>query len=295
MEWDDLRYFLELARSRTLTEAARRLDVKHTTVSRRIQRLELVVGSPLFNRTSSGHVLTPRGQSLLAEAQVIEEHFLGIDEEFSDPSDEISGVVRIGCSEGYGVRVLPPHLRKLQGMHPNLRIDLIVQPRPIQLARNEADIVITIDRPGRGPYLLTKLVDYTLRLYASPSYLAERPPIASLEDLQHNRFVSYIEESGPAKGLPAILDLVQSSCSTLRSTSIFAQLAAIAGGAGIGILPSYLANGRDDLLPVLGKTVVFKRTYWMFMPAELKRIARVPVVWRFLKNAAKERAAQFLT
>ncbi|MFG1374932.1 LysR family transcriptional regulator [Xanthobacter oligotrophicus] len=294
MEWDDLRYFLELARTRTLTEAARRLDVKHTTVSRRIQRLELAVGAPLFNRTASGHELTRKGQTLLVEAQSIEEVFRGIDEDLADPADKLAGVVRVGCTEGFGVGVLPPYIAEFQHAHPGLFVDLIVQPRPIQLARNEADIVITIDRPERGPYLITKLFDYTLKLYSSPQYLDRFPNIASLADLRRHQFVGYIEEAGPAKGLPAIWDIVQSACSSFRSTSIFSQMSAVAAGAGIAILPSYLVNGKDGFRAVLGETVSFQRTYWMLMPIELKHSARVQATWHFLRNTAQNQSQRLL-
>lgn len=294
MEWDDLRFFLELVRTRTLAEAARRLEVKHTTVSRRIQRLELAVGAPLFIRTPTGHALTRKGQALLEDAQSIERLFLGIDEELADPADQVSGVVRVGCTEGYGVGILPPYMPELRRLHPGLQVDLIVQPRPIQLARNEADIVITIDRPERGPYMITKLSDYTLGLYASPAYLAKMPQISRLADLREHHFVGYIEESGPAKGLPAIWDLAPSVHCGFRSTSVFAQISAVASGAGVAILPAYLAKGRGDLSQVLGEIVSFQRTYWMLMPIELKRIARVQAVWHFLRAAAQDQVRHLM-
>ncbi len=294
MEWDDLRFFLELARTRTLTEAARRLDVKHTTVSRRIQRLEVAVGAPLFTRTQSGHDLTRRGRNLLAEAQAIEDLFLSIDEEQTAPVQSVSGIVRVGCTEGYGVGVLPSDLAELRRQHPNLRVDLIIQPRPILLARNEADIVITIDRPERGPYLITKLYDYALRLYAAPAYLAAHAPIKRLADLRDHHFVSYIEESGPAKGMPVIWDLVQSGNPGIRSTSLFSQIAIVAAGGGIAILPSYLVKDSKDFCPVLGSEVSFQRTYWVMMPVELKRIARVQAVWQFLKRTTREQRQRLM-
>ncbi|MFG1189550.1 MULTISPECIES: LysR family transcriptional regulator [Xanthobacter] len=294
MEWDDLRFFLELARTRTLTEAARRLDVKHTTVARRIQRLELAVGAPVFTRTHAGHELTLRGRNLLVEAQAIEDLFLNMDQEETAPGPSVSGIVRVGCTEGYGVGVLPTDLAELRKQHPNLRVDLIVQPRPILLARNEADIVITIDRPERGPYLITKLYDYTLRLYASPSYLAAHKPIRRLSDLKDHHFVSYIEESGPAKGLPVIWNLVQSNNPGIRSTSIFSQMAIVASGGGIAILPSYLVGQDEAFSPVLGSEVSFQRTYWVMMPTELKRIARVQAVWQFLKRTTREHSQRLM-
>jgi len=294
MDWDDLRFFLELARTKTLTEAGRRLEVNHTTISRRIQRLERSMGEPLFNRTSAGYSLTHRGKTLLDDALAIEDLFAGVGDGIASTEDDISGRVRIGCTEGYGIGVLPRCIPELQREHPNLKIDLVVQPRPIQLSRHEADIVVTIDRPQRGEYLVTKLCDYKLRLYASSEYLARYQPVSSLLDLQcqSHRFVNYIEESRPAKDLPTIVELVQSSDVDFRSTSIISQIATVRAGGGIAVLPTYLIDESMGLVPILERSVNFRRTYWMVMPTEFKRIARTHTVWQFLKRDARDRAKQ---
>src|SRR3546814_7075713 len=77
----------------------------------------------------------------------------------------------------------------LASTYPNLSVDLLALPRVIQLPRNEADIVITIDRPERGPYVSVKLADYVLRLYASKSYLADTASITTQEHLKGHRFI----------------------------------------------------------------------------------------------------------
>lgn len=296
MDWDDLRFFLELSRTKTLTEAGRRLEVNHTTISRRIQRLERSVGEPLFSRMRSGYSLTRRGKMLLDEATVIEELFATVGHGLASRDEGVSGRVRIGCTEGYGVGVLPNCVPQLQKTYPQLKVDLVVQPRPIQLSRHEADIVVTIDRPQRGDYLITKLCDYRLRLYVSPEYLSKYEAIESLQDLQHrtHRFVTYIEESRPGKNLPTIIDVVQTSEIDFRSTSVVSQIAAVQAGAGIAVLPTFLIANLPGLVPILENAINFRRTYWMVMPLELKRIKRMHTVWQFLKQDAQERSKHML-
>src|SRR3546814_6591011 len=123
-------------------------------------------------------------------------------------SREPSGLVRIGCIEAYGTTILPRHLVDLASTYPNLSVDLLALPRVIQLPRNEADIVITIDRPERGPYVSVKLADYVLRLYASKSYLANTASITTKEHLKGHRFISYVEDFTIAKDLPAAQPLL---------------------------------------------------------------------------------------
>lgn len=291
MEWDDLRYFLELARVKTLTEAARRLEVKHTTVSRRVQRLEIATGAPLFTRSKNGYSLTLQGEALLSIAQSIEDQFSCIDTSSEKTDENVTGVVRVGCVEGYAVGSISSQIPAFLSGHPGLSIDLIVQPRPIHLSRNEADIVITLDRPERGPYTITKLCDYNLKLYAAPEYLQHNEPIYNLSDLKKHRFIGYLGETGPAKDLPSITDLVPGANVSLRSTSIFSQLAAVSCGGGIGLLPGYLAADYG-LQPILSETVSFQRTYWMLMPLELRRITRMRVVWDFLKSVSKSETSK---
>src|SRR3546814_16684781 len=120
----------------------------------------------------------------------------------------------------------------------------------IQLPRNESDIVITIDRPERGPYVSVKLADYVLRLYASKSYLANTASITTKEHLKGHRFIRYVEDFTIAKDLHAAQPLLAPAHVPLQRTSILAPRTASFAGAGIAHLPTYLLT-RDMGLPVL--------------------------------------------
>ena len=292
MDWDNLRYFLELSRTGKLTTAARRLGVDHTTVSRRLQALEKSMGVQLFSRRASGYGLTEAGRRLLPQAEAMESAFAGIEQDRGQHADVISGQVRIGATEGYGQVVLAEQLSELTQRHPNLSIDLLAVPRTVQLSRREADIVITLERPERGPYIITRLTDYVLRLYASADYLAAHPPIVEREDLRQHRFVGYIDDLLYSRELQYLSEIGKPTLS-LRSTSILAQQKAAASGAGIAILPCFSAD-QDPQLVRLNVPIAFTRTFWMLMPIELKDIARMKTVWRFLRDMAEQRQPQMM-
>lgn len=289
MDWDNLRYFLELARAGRLTAAARRLGVDHTTVARRVQALEKALGLPLFIRSGSGYSLTEAGRRLSAQAEAMESAFLSIEQEV-DQGDTggVSGLVRIGATEGYGVEFLAGQLSNLARQHPDLRIDLLAVPRMVRLARHEADIVITLERPERGPYIITRLTDYSLRLYASNEYLQSHPPILRREDLRDHRFISYIEDLLYSKELAYFDEIGKPAQVGLRSTSILAQLQAAVAGAGLAVLPCFAAERMPSLSSVLPGDVEFVRTFWMLMPVEGKDLARMRVTWDFLRETAAE-------
>ena len=296
MDWDNLRYFLELARSGTLQGAARRLAVDHTTVARRIQSLEKQVGTPLFTREAGGHRLTEAGRRLQPQVEAMEGAFRSIESAAPTSQEGLSGVVRIGATEGFGTVVLAPALGLFAMRHPKLVVDLLAMPRLVHLSRREADIVISLARPARGPVVVAKLADYSLRLYASRDYLAAHPPIAAREDLRGHSFISYVDDLLFSKELQYLDELYRPDAFALRSTSILAQHAAVAAGAGIAVLPAFIA-GRDDTLQAVlpaHPLANFTRTFWMSMPEENKHLARMLAVWAFVRETVAARQSVLL-
>ncbi|MDM0085939.1 MULTISPECIES: LysR family transcriptional regulator [unclassified Variovorax] len=287
MDWDNLRFFLELARSGTLQSAARRLAVDHTTVARRIQALEKQVGSPLFSREAGGHRLTEAGRRLQPQVEAMEGAFRTVERAAPASHEGLSGVVRVGVTEGFGTVVLAPQLAGFARQHPRLVIDLLAMPRVVHLSRREADIVISLERPARGPVVVSKLTDYTLRLYAAKAYLAQHGPIRTREDLQGHSFIGYVDDLLFSKELQYLDELHKPDAFALRSTSILAQHAATAAGHGIAVLPAFVAERDASLKPVLPALAHFTRTFWMSMPAETKHLARMQAVWNFLRETVE--------
>jgi len=294
MDWDNLRYFLELSRSGTLVNAARRLAVDHTTVARRIQALESQVGAPLFAREPGGHRLTEAGRRLQPQVEAMERAFQAVESTAPASQQGLSGLVRIGATEGFGTVVLAPHLARFASQHPQLTIDLLAMPRLVHLSRREADIVISLERPARGPVVVVRLTDYTLRLYAARDYLATHPAIHSRDDLRGHTFVSYVDDLLFSKELQYLDELHRPDAFALRSTSVLAQHRAVAAGAGIAVLPAFIADEDTRLQPVLPAQANFTRTFWMSMPAEGKHLARLQAVWEFLRETAAAQQASLL-
>ncbi|QRM32905.1 LysR family transcriptional regulator [Microvirga sp. VF16] len=283
MDWDDLKYFIELARTGTLTVTARRLGVQHSTVARRIARLEREQGRPLFVRDPDGYHLNRAGKSLLVQAEEISAAFDRLRPNRGPQTDQLSGVVRIGCTEGFGTYLFAPCLARLRAAYPEIVIDLLVKQRPVHLSRNEADIVINVDRPGRGPYLLSKLLEYKLGLFASSQYLATHPAPSCTAELHEHHFISYMAEMEPAKDLATIEAVPYTRPAQIRSTSLLAQKAAVLAGCGIAVLPHYMAAGEPDLHPLLADQIVFRKAYYMSIAEETRYVPWIAAVWKFLK------------
>ncbi|ATZ63830.1 LysR family transcriptional regulator [Acinetobacter bereziniae] len=282
VDWDHLQFFLVLARAKTLTNTARIIGVEHSTVSRRIQALELALGTPLFRREATGYELTQEGLALVPRVEQMEQAFLQIEK----PNLPLQGHVRIGTPEGFGTAFLAQLLAELSKQYPLLTIDLIPVPKMIKLSHREADIVISIDRPKSGPYIITRLTDYCLKIYGSKTYLECTQPIKKLEDLKNHKFVNYIDDLIYSPELYCLERLPLQLNANFRSSSILAQQIAVSAGAGLAILPKFLADNKPELEQVLAEEVRFIHTFWMLTLVDLQHEPRIKLVWDFLRAQA---------
>ena len=284
MNWDDLKFFLEVARTRTASNAARRLNVDYTTVSRRIRALEKALGALLFEKSrSAGFVLTPEGLHLLGYAESLESTLQAACEQVSGASLALSGHVRIGSTEGFGSFFVAPQLSHFQDVYPNISIDLLPVPHFISLSRREADIAITLERPERGPYVCSKLCDYNLRLYATAEYLAQHPPIGSVEDLAGHSFITYVDDLAFSPELLYLERVVPNASSQLRSTSVVAQYLSALQGRALAILPCFLAGPDPRLVELLPQQVEVTRQFWIYYREDLRRLKRITQVSEYLR------------
>ncbi|AOA59905.1 LysR family transcriptional regulator [Acinetobacter larvae] len=290
MDWNHLRSFLVLARAKTLTNAARIIGVEHSTVARRILALEEAFGTQLFKREPSGYELTLDGLALVPRVEKMEQAYLQIE----NNHHPLQGRVRIGTPEGFGTAFLARLLAQCSQQYPQLSIDLIPIPKMIKLSHREADIVISIDRPKSGPYIITRLSDYSLKIYGSRDYLTQSAPIDSLSDLTQHRFVNYIDDLVYSSGLYCLERLDLPVNAHFRSSSILAQQIAVSAGAGLAILPKFLAHDKPELQAVLADQVSFKHTFWMLTFVDLQHDARIKRVWDFLRQQAEQQQSILL-
>lgn len=292
-EWTDLRFFLELARSGTLSSTARRLAVEHTTVARRIDRLETDLGTTLFDRSREGYQLTEMGLTLLPHAEAMESALVAAKDQLSGEQMSARGVVRLGMPEIFGTRVVAPLLVGLLKAHPELSVDLLLLPRFANLANREADIGVMLDPPSTGRYMVTRLASFRLYLYAAPAYLERHPPIRERSDLHEHDFVDYVQDRLASSGLNFLGELGFTPRRRLCCTGMAAQCEAAALGLGLIMAPPYAVPNDGRLVRVLENDFYAERTFWLAAPTDLYRLQRVRVVWNLLREFAEENPTLF--
>lgn len=288
LNWDDLKFFLEVARTRKASNAAKRLGVDYTTVSRRITSLETGLGTLLFEKSrTTGFILTPEGQRLLGYAETIESTLHMACEQVSGSGVALSGHVRMGCTEGFGSFFITPQLSHFVDAYPAISVDILPLPHFISLSKREADIVIALERPEHGAYVCCKLTDYRLRLYATQGYLDARAPIRQTSDLDGQPFVSYVDDLAFSSELLYLANLLPGASANLRSTSVIAQYAAALQGRSMAVLPCFLAAQDPRMVAVLPNEVALTRHFWMYCREDLRKLKRITLLWDYIREVTE--------
>jgi DNA-binding transcriptional LysR family regulator len=287
--WDDFRHFLAVARSGTLSAAADATGTDHTTVARRISRLEEACGAQMFFRSNAGYELTAAGEKLLPLAEAMEAGFIGA-ASLERENFGVAGTVRIGTPDGFGTFFLAPRVAKLAAAYPGLEIELLATARLFSLSKREADIVISLTSPDHARVVSRRLTDYLLRLYAAADYLAGHAPITGPDDLQGHEFIGYIEDMLFTPELNFFAAMGKEVNPRIRSTNVITQLHATLAGAGICMLPVFLARAFPALVPVLPAQICLKRSFYMHIHEDNRKSAHVRAAAAFISAEVGESA-----
>ena len=281
-DWNDLVFFLELARQGRLAPAARRLRVDHTTVSRRIAELEKDLAVKLFDRNRDGFVLTERGHRLFDIAERIEQDAASVEPAMGADNATAAGRVRVVAMEGIGAFFLAQRFAELAVQQPGITVELVTERHLISLSKREADIFISFVHPSGPRLAVKKLGAFRLALFASRGYLDQRGTPRDRNELASHTFVDYVEDLIAIQPVHWLLEVLEPASVAFRSSSMHAQQQAIAAGTGIGLLPLFSAKSDPRLVPVLADEVKVYRDVFHSVHEDLQFLTRIRTVSRHL-------------
>src|SRR5690606_21388835 len=273
-DWDDLRIFLAVARTESLSAAGKVLKLDPATVGRRVARLEEAMATRLFARSPQGYALTEEGQRLLVHAIRAEQAVAAASEEVRGAPGQLSGQIRIGAPDGVANFLLPQVTARICDENPGLEVQIIALPRVFNLSKREADMAIAVSRPAAGRLTAQRLTDYRLHLAAARSYLDRHPPIRTLADLKGHRMIGYIPDLIFDKELDYLaetgIELV-----TLASNSVSVQFNWLRAGAGVAIVHDFSLPAAPDLVRVLPEALSLSRSFYLIRHADDRRVERL--------------------
>ena len=284
MNWDDLRVFLAVARGKRVADAARKLGVEHSTVGRRIAALEADLGAALFYRTAGGYQLTAEGQAALAGAEAMERAALTLGGRIQEHAGTLAGRVRLAVLDELASQWLMPHLTAFHARYPQIELQVIVGIAPLDLSRGEAELAIRTPRPRQTGLAAVKLATLVAGLYASRTLLGGRRTRVDgssrgLELLVYTSTYHHLQSQ------PWFQPVLASSTIVMSTNSTHALLAAARAGAGVAVLPRFVASHHEDLIAV-SDDVSPRDDMWLVTHPEFRRDPKVRVTAEFLKKVA---------
>ncbi|HUK59658.1 MAG TPA: LysR family transcriptional regulator [Stellaceae bacterium] len=272
-----MRFFLAVARTGSLSGAARALGVGHVTVGRRIALLEKRLGVTLLNRTPDGFATTSAGETVLRQCVAMETAALDLERAAAGRDSLVTGSVRVTTTEALAYHLICPAIAELRQVHLELRVDLTVGVRSLDIARRDADLAVRFARPETSDLVCRKLGDVGFSLYASRRYLTTSGIPQRGRGLAGYDLITFT--GAPAAASPFFMgEALEGARVALRCDSPFVQLKAAASDVGIAELACLLGDASSDLVRVWPDEAPAQRTAWLIMHQDMRRSARIRAV-----------------
>lgn len=284
MDWDKLRIFHAVADAGSLTHAGDTLHLSQSAISRQIRSLEDSLDTTLFHRHARGLILTEQGELLFEATRSMNKRLEATAARIRDSEDEVYGEIRVTTTTGFGTLWLAPRLPTLYDRYPDLKIDLMLEERVLDLAMREADVAIRMKEPSQADLIRRRLMNIRMRLYASAEYVAERGMPETLEDLSEHRLICQNANAAQVQAGGVLVQhlLTYDIRSTLTVNNYYGVLQAVRSNLGIGVLPDYLTEDFPQLIRVFPEVESAEVPVFLAYPEELRHSKRVAVFRDFV-------------
>lgn len=282
IDWDDVRYFLAVARQGSVRAAADRLGVNHTTVLRRIAQLEARLGSQMFERLPTGYRLTEAGEQVLGLAEEMEASSHALVTRVFGRDQAVRGLLRVTMAPTIASHLLMPDFADFAAAYPEIEIEILSSQGKVNLTNREADVALRVvfDRDALPQNLHgVKGPDLSIGLYASAAVLAageSRP-----------RWITRFGEGPPDWAGAAI----RFADVPLRIAEEAAHIEALRLGMGVSMLPCFVGDTEPRLARVPGSGLGPHGCLWILTQGETRKTRRVRLFTEFIAARLRGHAA----
>lgn len=277
MDWDKLRIFHAVAEAGSLTHAGDTLHLSQSAVSRQIRGLEEMLATALFHRHARGLILTEQGELLFEATSSMVKRLDTATARIRDSEEDVLGEIKVTTPAGFGMLWLVPRLPKLYDLYPDLKIELLLEERVLDLTMREADVAIRMKEPSQSDLIRRRLLDIRMRLFATQDYLEKNGMPETLDDLTKHRLVCQNTNVAQIKSGKILTQhlLDQHPRSILMVNNYFGVLQAVLRHVGIGVLPDYLTADFPELVRVLDDIESEEVPVFLAFPEELRATRRI--------------------
>lgn len=281
-DWDDLRFFLAIARQGSTLSAAKDLAVSQPTVTRRLTALEECIGRKLVEHHPTGYRLTELGSTLMPHAEAVERSVAAFQRQVMSGGTDLTGTLRVTCPEGMASRLLAPMIEAFQAKYPQMHVDLIMTDRRLDLSSGEAEVAVRMHEPGDGSLIARRIADSAWGVYASRSYIERHGRPNRYEDLDNHALIEFAGEMADNQAAKWLRKTAPRARIAARGNSMLGVLAFVKSGAGLAPLPMILAGSEEGLEPVLAPVPEIGSRIYLVVHADLRRTARVRAFCDFI-------------
>ena len=291
MDWDKLRIFHAVADAGSLTHAGDTLHLSQSAVSRQIRALEEMLNATLFHRHARGLILTEQGELLFDATTAMNKRLDAAAARIRDSEEEVFGDLRVTTTIGFGSLWLAPRLPQLYKSYPDLRIDLMLEERVLDLPMREADVAIRMKEPSQADLIRKRLMSIKMRLYATRQYLDSAGIPERIEDIAHHRLICQNPASVQVNaGATMVQHLMTFNIQSLLTVNnYFGVLQGVIHNLGIGVLPDYLDLEHEGLVHVLPEVDSADVPVFLAYPEELRHSKRIAAFRDFVQEEIQMR------
>lgn len=289
--WNHAQAFLATAEQGSLSAAAKALRVSQPTLGRRVSAFEEALGVALFERSGRGLELTPSGLELMEHVKQMAEAANRFSLTATGKSEQLSGSVTITATEITAAYVLPPILKKLQLVEPEIEINLIASNTSSDLKRREADIAVRAYRPTQGDLIAKKVLDEKARPYASVYYIEKHGDLMASDDLSEHKFLGFNKGDAYVDGLKSLGLAVTENNFQLYTESLMVFWEMVKQGLGVGVVTEEIGDQEPLVQRVADDNVFFPVELWLTAHREVRTSRRIRTVFDFLDSELRKHSA----
>jgi DNA-binding transcriptional LysR family regulator len=291
LDWDDLRFFLAIARKGSLTAASRELRVAQSTVGRRLASLETGLGVRLLHRTPDGYVLTLAGEGVRVQAERVEAEVLGVERTVGGRDTKLEGMVRVTSSETFAAHVLAPCFAALQVQHPGILVELVPCAQPLSLSMREADIAVRLTPAHQNDLVVRRVGRVAYGLYASRGYLERHGDPDFEAGCAGHRLMTLIGDIDQDAQGRWITDLAARASLGLQTSSQEALLSAACSDGGLACLARFHADPVPNLHRLMTPIPAPATNIWLAVHKDSRGTPRVRAALSAIAEAVRAHSA----
>ncbi len=286
MDWDKLRIFHAVADAGSLTHAGDVLHLSQSAVSRQIRALEETLNATLFHRHARGLILTEQGELLFDATKSMNRRLEAASARIRDSEEEVFGELRVTTTTGFGTLWLAPRLPKLYEKYPDIKIDLMLEERVLDLPMREADVAIRMKEPSQADLIRKRLMNIRMRLYATEEYLSNRPPLDQIEQIKGHRLICQaLSSTQVSAGSTLIHHLLSHDVQSIFTVNnYFGVLQGVINNLGVGVLPDYVTEDFPHLVRCLPEIESGEVPVFLAYPEELRQSRRIMAFRDFVQE-----------